>query len=115
MAVYKLFREKDATLYSEYPVMNTGIDQILEANAYQNVAGAYHASRYLVKFATANILETIQTLASGSALDTYLDKPVSNKPVSDRSVPDQIRVSRRRFRTAELFDEHLLPTCEPLR
>jgi hypothetical protein len=72
MAVYKLFPEKDATLYSEYPVMNTGIDQILEANAYQNVAGAYHASRYLVKFATANILETIQTLASGSALDTYL-------------------------------------------
>jgi hypothetical protein len=31
MAVYKLFPEKDATLYSEYPEMNTGIDEIIEA------------------------------------------------------------------------------------
>ena len=30
MAVYKLFPSKDATLYSEYPSMNTGIDEILE-------------------------------------------------------------------------------------
>lgn len=72
MAVYKLFPEKDATLYSEYPVMNTGIDQILEANAYQNVAGAYHASRYLVKFPTVQITDTVETLISSSAFDVYL-------------------------------------------
>ena len=30
MAVYKLFPLQDATLYSFYPYMNTGIDPIIE-------------------------------------------------------------------------------------
>ena len=32
MAVYKIFPSQDATLYSAYPAMNTGIDEILEAS-----------------------------------------------------------------------------------
>ena len=32
MAVYKLFPFKDATLYSFYPNMNTGIDPITEVS-----------------------------------------------------------------------------------
>ena len=31
MAVYKIFPTQDATLYSAYPSMNTGIDEIIEA------------------------------------------------------------------------------------
>ena len=31
MAVYKIFPTQDATLYSAYPNMNTGIDEIIEA------------------------------------------------------------------------------------
>jgi hypothetical protein len=30
MAVYKIFPEKDATIYSLFPTMNTGIDEILD-------------------------------------------------------------------------------------
>ena len=30
MAVYKLFPSKDASIYSFYPTMNTGIDSIIE-------------------------------------------------------------------------------------
>ena len=30
MAVYKLFPTKDATLYSGYQAMNTGLDSIIE-------------------------------------------------------------------------------------
>ena len=30
MAVYKIFPEKDATMYSRYINMNTGLDEILE-------------------------------------------------------------------------------------
>jgi hypothetical protein len=30
MAVYKIFPEKSATIYSYYPTLNTGIDEILE-------------------------------------------------------------------------------------
>ena len=31
MAVYKIFPEKDATIYSQFPNMNTGLDPIIEA------------------------------------------------------------------------------------
>ena len=33
MAVYKLFPEKDTTLYSAFPNLNTGIDAILEISS----------------------------------------------------------------------------------
>ena len=49
MAVYKIYPTKDSTIYSEYPSMNTGLDQILEASTYvKNAAG--QTSRYLLKF-----------------------------------------------------------------
>ena len=32
MAVYKLFPSQDATLYSYYPSMNTGLDAICEVS-----------------------------------------------------------------------------------
>ena len=32
MAVYKLFPSKDTTLYSYYPLMNTGLDAICEVS-----------------------------------------------------------------------------------
>ena len=32
MAVYKIFPSKDTTLYSMFPNMNTGLDEIIEAS-----------------------------------------------------------------------------------
>ena len=32
MAIYKIFPEKSATLYSFYPTLNTGLDEILEVS-----------------------------------------------------------------------------------
>ena len=49
MAVYKLFPTKDATIYSRYPTMNTGLDSILEANADFSTTTP-HVSRYLIQF-----------------------------------------------------------------
>jgi len=46
MAVYKLFPTKDATLYSYYPAMNTGLDAILEASNIINLEGNPVISRY---------------------------------------------------------------------
>jgi hypothetical protein len=34
MGIYKIYPSKDATLYSEYPSMNTGLDEIIEASTY---------------------------------------------------------------------------------
>jgi hypothetical protein len=36
MAIYKIFPTQDATLYSAYPTMNTGLNAILEtSNTYK--------------------------------------------------------------------------------
>jgi hypothetical protein len=35
MAVYKIFPEKSATIYSYYPTLNTGIDEILEISTFR--------------------------------------------------------------------------------
>ena len=58
MAVYKIFPEKDATLYSSYPSKNTGLDQIIEASTYQQ-NGLGQASRYLIKFEQDEIEDVI--------------------------------------------------------
>jgi len=51
MAVYKLFPSKDATLYSEYPSMNTGIDEILEMSTITAVNGTTpQTSRAIIQF-----------------------------------------------------------------
>ena len=46
MAVYKLFPLQDASIYSFYPYMNTGIDAILDVqnlnkNIYQNILNSW--------------------------------------------------------------------------
>jgi hypothetical protein len=71
MAVYKIFPEKDATLYSEYPVMNTGIDEIIEATTAQSIAGNPTVSRYLIKFPQSEITDLFQNKITGSYA-TYL-------------------------------------------
>ena len=61
MAVYKIFPTADATIYSGYPTMNTGLDEILEASSnYKTsqlqVDGSYpQASRFLIKFDQSEI------------------------------------------------------------
>ncbi len=60
MAVYKLFPEKDATMYTELPNKNTGRDELLEASTYLK-KGNPEVSRYLVKFSTSEISDIITT------------------------------------------------------
>ena len=49
MAVFKIFPDKDSTLYSLFPDMNTGLDEVVEATlttfAYSNPNP--QASRFL--------------------------------------------------------------------
>ena len=72
MAVYKIFPEKDATLYSEYPNMNSGIDEIIEATTSTETDGSKPAvSRFLVKFNQSEILDVVNNKATGS-ITAYL-------------------------------------------
>jgi len=55
MAVYKIFPEKSATIYSFYPTLNTGIDEILELSTYESINSTGESSRILLKFPTSEI------------------------------------------------------------
>ena len=78
MAVYKIFPEKDATLYSEYPNANTGIDEIIEATTSTETDGGEPAvSRFLIKFNQSEILDVVNNKATGSIaayLKVYMAK-----------------------------------------
>ena len=71
MAVYKIFPTQDATLYSAYPTMNTGLDAILEVSNKLDISGDPDVARYLIKFDTTEIIDIISNKISGSAYDVY--------------------------------------------
>ena len=65
MAVYKLFPSQDASIYSRYPAMNTGLDPILEvANFVTQSNPVASVARSLVKFDQSQINDVIQNVAS---------------------------------------------------
>ena len=67
MAVYKIFPEKDATMYSLFPAMNTGLDEILEAgNLNLSTNTNPQVSRALVKFNQDEINNVFSGLISSS-------------------------------------------------
>ena len=65
MAIYKIFPEKDATMYTQYPAMNTGLDEILEASTYLK-SDKGQVSRYLIKFSQNEIDDVFDTHISNS-------------------------------------------------
>lgn len=71
MAIYKLYPTKDASIYSQYPDMNTGLDAILDASAYL-YSGVPYVSRYLIQFSTNQITDVINSKISGSSFVSYL-------------------------------------------
>jgi hypothetical protein len=71
MAVYKIFPEKDATLYSISPSENTGLDEILElSTTYDNQVT--YASRPVIQFNQNEITDIISNKISGSAWQSNL-------------------------------------------
>jgi hypothetical protein len=71
MAVYKIFPEKDATLYSQYPTENTGLDEILEISTVYNNQIAY-ASRPVIKFNQSELTDIINNKISGNQWQSNL-------------------------------------------
>lgn len=70
MAVYKIFPEKDATLYSLFPQMNTGLDEILDvSNLNIAISSNAQVARYLVQFDQNEIDNVFNTYVSNSTWD----------------------------------------------
>jgi hypothetical protein len=78
MAVYKIFPEKDTTIYSKYPDMNTGLDQILDiSNESSLLAGSTpYASRVLIKFPISEIDTVLNTIVLPTANTTGIPSSV---------------------------------------
>ena len=68
MAVYKIFPSKDATMYSMYPTMNTGLDEIIEATLTSIAPNDPNpqTSRYLIKFEQDEIEDVINNKISSA-------------------------------------------------
>jgi hypothetical protein len=72
MAIYKIFPEKSATLYSSEPTLNSGIDEILELSLYQTLDGAYEVSRPIIRFPQDEINNILRGPANGTDYNAYL-------------------------------------------
>ena len=75
MAVYRIFPTQDATLYSLFPQMNTGLDEIVEATtttfAYSDPNP--QASRFVIQFSTDEIKNVIQNKIIDKSFSSYLN------------------------------------------
>jgi len=78
MAIYKIFPEKSATLYSFYPSLNSGIDEILELSTYKSISDTNEVSRPLIQFPSNEILDIIQNKVGANNFDVYLKLYLAN-------------------------------------
>jgi hypothetical protein len=78
MAVYKIFPEKSATLYSYFPTTNTGLDEIIELSTFNTVTGTNEVSRGIIKFPSDQITDIINNKISGDNFDVYLKLYLAN-------------------------------------
>lgn len=68
MAIYKIFPEKDSTIYSLFPQMNTGIDEIIEATTTTfGVDVNPQTSRILIKYSTTELNNIVDNVVGGLA------------------------------------------------
>lgn len=75
MAVFKIFPEKDTTIYSSYPEKNAGMDSILELNNdyYYRGDNGLNPSRILMKFNTDEIKQITNNIINSSSVEFYLN------------------------------------------
>jgi hypothetical protein len=78
MAIYKIFPEKSATLYSNNPTLNTGNDEILDLGIYLTNEGTNEVSRPVIKFPQDTINDILTNKVSGSMYDAYLKLSLAN-------------------------------------
>lgn len=81
MAVYRIFPTQDTTLYSLFPSMNTGLDEIIEATTttFAFSPPSPQTSRFLIQFSQNDINNLFSTYnLTGSTWDAYLNCYIAN-------------------------------------
>jgi hypothetical protein len=77
MAVYKIFPTQDTTLYCNYPIMNTGLDAILEVSNQLGLDGSPQVARYLVQFDQDEIIDIYSNKIGSSSYDIYFKNSIA--------------------------------------
>jgi hypothetical protein len=78
MAVYKIFPTKDASIYSNYPTKNSGIDEILDISLYTTVKETGEVSRALLAFPNTEIANILSTKIGSANYKAYLKLYLAN-------------------------------------
>lgn len=81
MAVYRIFPTQDATLYSLFPSMNTGLDEIVEATTTTFAFSPPNpqVSRFVMQFSQTDINNLFSRFnLTGSTWDSYLNCYIAN-------------------------------------
>ena len=78
MAIYKIFPEKSATLYSYYPTLNSGLDEILELSTFESIESTNEVARPVIKFPQSEIVDIIDNKVNGASYSTYLRLSLAN-------------------------------------
>ena len=78
MAIYKIFPEKSATLYSFYPTLNTGLDEIIEISTFYTINETNEVARGVIKFPTDQINDIISNKVGNKRYDAYLKLFLAN-------------------------------------
>ena len=78
MAVYKIFPEKDATIYSEYPLKNTGLDEILDLSTSYDTTISPQANRSLIQFSQTEIESILDNTIGTASFQSNLRLFIAN-------------------------------------
>lgn len=80
MAVYKIFAEKDTTLYSDYNTLNSGMDPILELSktVSLNYPSQSSAARILIKFSDTDINDVINNYITTASYEAFVKLYLAN-------------------------------------
>ena len=79
MAVYKIFPEKDTTIYSEFPDTNTGLDSILEVkNINSSLTSFPQIARSLIQFPSSKIIEVAELIRNTTSIPVVGPLPPSS-------------------------------------
>jgi hypothetical protein len=91
MAVYKIFPIQDTTLYSAYPVMNTGLNAICEVSNTLGTSLNPGVARYITQFDNTEIQDIINNKISGSSYRVYLKNFIAEAQGVNLDVSLEIR------------------------
>lgn len=67
MAIYRIFPEKDATLYSRYEATNTGLDEILEISSYYLGSSSF-VNRSVIQFSNSEVEDVIENKIASTVI-----------------------------------------------